>query len=145
AQRQWHDPADVERAESLLPLAMAWGHAKRAEAERLAAGSNKLDAVLCLGEIERAYAGVSLAEAARVRRLEIEADPAVREALAAQARRRTEAAAMASYLDVQRLVAAGQFEEARRQCEIILTAYAGTSAAERADRLLKRLPRRNPR
>lgn len=144
-QARWQDPESVKRAESLLAQALSWGRGRLAEADRLIQDrqqtpQHSVDAVMCLREIEQVYAGASLADEARARREKIEADPAVRQALADKERRRREQEAMSLFLDVQRLVADGKLDEARRVCETITSGYADTPAAGRARNLLSKLP-----
>jgi len=146
AQARWHDAENVRQAEALLAEAMAWGREQLARADRLAATDRRAgagsaaEALAILREIEAAYAGASLAEQARARRLALEADPSVRQAAAQRQRRCREEEAMALYLDVQRLVATGRFEEARQTCEVIANVYADTPAADHARALLPKLP-----
>ncbi len=147
AQARWHDAETVKRAEALLAQALAWGRGRLAEAERLAAeGRNDpqqgVNAAACLREIETAYAGASLAQEARARREKIEADPAVRQAAAEKDRRRREEEATALYLEMQRLVAAGKLDDARRICETITAGYGDTAIAQRAQNLLPKLPKK---
>jgi poly(3-hydroxybutyrate) depolymerase len=147
-QARWHDAESTSVAEALLTQAVVWGRGQLAQADRLAAVDRQggagaaLDAITCLRAVEGAYAGTSLAQVARSRRERIEADPAVREALAERDRRWREQEAMSLYLDVQRFVADGNFEAARRTCQMIVSGYDGTPAADRASALLPKLPRR---
>ncbi len=146
AQARWHDVENVRQAEALLAEATAWGREQLARADRLAATDRRTgagpaaEALAILREIEAAYAGASLAEQARTRRLALEADPSVRQAADQRQRRRREEEAMTLYLDVQRLVAAGRFDEARQTCRILTSTYADTPAADHARALLPKLP-----
>lgn len=148
SQARWHDADNAKRAETLLAQALVWGRERLALAGTLAATDRRespqavVEAIACLREIERAYAGASLAAKARAGREAIEADPDVRQTIAEENRRRREQEAMSLYLDVQRLVAAGKHDEARQACETIMSGYGETPAAQRARTLLPKLPRR---
>lgn len=139
-QRRWHDACNVVAAEKLWAEASRTGREQLAGADALAAAGRNVDAILSLRSVENMYAGTSLADHARQRREAIEADPAVRNEVAARERAERERRAMELYLDAQRRLAAGGLDDARRYCQTVVTTYGDTRAAEYAAAMLRKLP-----
>lgn len=145
AHRRWRQASDAQSAQAGLEQVQAWGRQRIEQAAAMAQAGEKLGAVNTLREVENAYAGSLLAEHAKGERLRLEADPAVRQLIAAQSTGRREREARDLLIGVQRLVAAGKFEEARQDCQTIVSLYGDTGSADRARRLLEKLPRRSMR
>lgn len=144
-QRQWHDPEDVRQGEAILAECHALADRGLTEAERLIGSGQVLAALQTLRKIEAEYGEEPPATQARTRREEIESDPAARRVLAEHERREREEEATARLVDVQRMIAAGRFDQARTACEALVSRYDGTVAAARARRILERLPKEGSR
>jgi len=145
AQRRWHEPAHVERASAALARIKAPGRHDLDAARNLMAEGRGAEAVERLRQVEVAYAGSRLGREARAIRMQAEADPQVREALAERAARRRAEEALAMYAGAQRLVADGRFDEAADRCRRVIRLYGDTPGAERARYLLSILqPRSSP-
>ncbi len=141
AQAKWHEPAHVERARTALAEIEAKGRAALADAERLVAANRRADAAEALRAVDADYSGCALGEDARRLRLELEADPAVREELAARESKRRAEQALRMYADAQEHVAGRDFHAAAEICHSVIRMYGDTPAAGRAKRLLDMLPK----
>lgn len=143
AQKRWHHPDDLLAAEESWAKITEAGRRKIREAQSMMTVGGGVEAVTALRQVEDAYSGSALASEARELRERLEQDPRVRQQLAEQERQRREKEAKDLFLHMQRLLAAGRFEDARKTCQTIVGIYGDTSLADRARGLLEKIPRRN--
>jgi len=141
AQRRWHPPDVVARAEPVRVELERPGRQRLIEADRLARQGNALAAVDVLQQIKTAYGTARLAIEAQERRRTLLADPKVRSAQLARQAEQREQAGRQALIRTQRLVLNRQYDQAKEQCRAIIQMYPGSNAAARAQTLLDQLRR----
>jgi len=141
AQRRWHTPEVISRAEEVLVQSEAPGRQDMAKAERLTAVGESVQALDILRRIENAYGDSRLGQEAKHRRERLAADPKVRSVDDARQAERQEEAGRQALAQAQRLVIERHYEAAKQQCDRIIRTYPGTTAASRARTLLEQLRR----
>jgi len=141
AQRRWHPPKIVARADSVRIKLEQPGREHLARAKHLTDQGQLPEAIDVLRRVEVAYGTARLSLEARKRRETLQADPKVRAAEQARQEERREQASRESLVRAQRLVVSRKYHQAKEQCRAIIRTYPGTTAATRAQTLLDQLRR----
>lgn len=142
SQKRWHTTDVYERARIALDVLEADGRAAMEEVRTHIKADRKFEAVQTLQHVEAQYGDSPLGAEAKRIRLELETDPEVRKALAAEAAERDETDAMAMYQGAQRLVGEAQLRAAAKRCRQVIALYPDTAGARRAQTLLDTLNRK---
>ncbi len=141
AQKRWHPPEVVARAEAAILRLEKPGRDALTEIDRLIAQGQSLQAVDALRKLDAQYGPSRVGDEVRLRLERLTADERVKVGQQSRQDTQTENASRRALAQAQRMVVNRQYEQARQQCDIIIRSYPGTDAAVRAKRLLEQLRR----